>query len=92
MDFIKEDGRCKIWHFHIYRLLSNPFDKPWSEYEANIQAGLNIPPELKPDGPAIDDYPYRRNAVFNFKPDPPEPYKTFDPKNTYWGAACKESY
>jgi hypothetical protein len=83
VDFIKEDDRWKFWRFHIYRFLSNSFDKPFSDYEADTKAGLNIPPDLRPDGPAVDDYPYRRNARVNFKPDPPEPFETFDLENIY---------
>jgi hypothetical protein len=83
VDFIKEDGKWKFWRFHIYRLLSNNFNQPFSEYEADAKAGLKIPSDLKPDGPAVDDYPYRRSELVNFKPDPPEPFETFDLKNMY---------
>lgn len=83
VDFIKEDGKWKFWRFHIYRLLSNNFNQPFSDYDADAKAGLNFPPELRPDGPAVDDYPYRRNALVNFKPDPPEPFETFDLNKTY---------
>ena len=83
VEFVKEDGKWKFWRFHIYRLLSNNFDQPFSDYEADAKAGLSFPPELRPDGPAVDDYPYRRSELVNFKPDPPEPFETFDLKNIY---------
>ncbi len=81
IDFIKEDGQWKIWHHHIYRLVHGVgWDEKWAE---QFKKPEPVFPELKPDGPAVDDNPYRPDTVQRLAPAPPEPYETFDPKNMY---------
>jgi hypothetical protein len=80
VDFIKEDGKWKIWHFHIYRLLHGwGVDEKWTEQFKKPEPALG----LKMDGPAVDDNPYRPDTIQRMVPRPPEPYETFDPKNIY---------
>ena len=31
VDYIKEDGEWKFWHFHIYRLMMHDEGKPWTD-------------------------------------------------------------
>jgi len=80
VDFIKEDGVWKIWHFHIYRLLHGwDVDAKWVEQFKKPEPNLG----MKMDGPAIDDNPYRPDTVQRLAPKPPEPFETFDPKQMY---------
>lgn len=84
IDFIKEDGEWKFWHFHIYRLLMHTVGKPWTDKkywnpfpEASGDVdGMPMPEELKPDFPGVDDSPYQIDKVTVIKPEPPLPYKT----------------
>ena len=86
VDFINEGGEWKFWHFHIYRLFAPHYNVSWVEWEADAPPSM-MPRgqkfQLKTDGPAVDDRPYRANEVFVFKPDPPEPYETWDDTFTY---------
>lgn len=36
VDFIKEDGVWKFWHFHNYELLRTPFDENWVTYNMRL--------------------------------------------------------
>jgi hypothetical protein len=77
-DLIKEDGQWKFWHFHIYRLLMHPVNKPWTTKEGwdpDKEGGMELPDDKKPDAPGVDDSPYRTDKVNVIKPDPPLPYK-----------------
>jgi len=86
VDFIKEDGKWKFWHFHIYRLFSIGWDDKW----ADVYKTANEPVVTarytdynKPDGPPIDSHPYSLFTVQKFIPKPPEPYETWDDTTTY---------
>lgn len=84
VDFIKEDGEWKIWHFHINRIFRGDFFQSWITYDPDIEPSYHtVPPEQRYDKPPKDDSPYRFNQKFVLKPDAPEPYETFDPKTSY---------
>ena len=83
VDFIKEDGKWKFWHFHIYRIFRSGWDKGLSDWDPEAKAGLEIPDELKPDRPAIDDYPYSTETSQQYAPAPPVPYKTWEDTTSY---------
>ena len=36
VDFIKENGQWKIWHFHNYNLCRTPFDENWVSYNMKL--------------------------------------------------------
>lgn len=86
IDYIKEDGEWKFWHFHIYRLLMHPISTPWTDKKywdpfpeaAGDVDGMPMPEHLKPDFPGVDDSPYQAEKVTVIKPDPALPYKTID--------------
>jgi len=80
IDFIKEDGKWKFWHFHIYRLFRTGWDKGLKDWNPDAEV-MKVPDEIKPDGPGVDDYPYRPDKVFILKPDLPESYQTW--KDTF---------
>ena len=76
VDFIKEDGQWKFWHFHIYRLFQTGWDKGLKDWDPDREV-MKVPDDIKPDGPGVDDYPYRKDQVFVLKPDLPKPYQTW---------------
>jgi hypothetical protein len=84
-DFVKEDGKWKIWHYHVYRLFRTPYDMDWvEEYEHKLEAkGLQLEQKLKPDKPTSYDHPYSKTTEREYVPAPPEPYETFDDTFSY---------
>jgi hypothetical protein len=88
VDFIREDGAWKIWHYHVYRIFQTPADKNYSdEWEmsfAPVGGGKEPPmPMVKPDGPTTYDNPFSQAYIPELIPHPPEPYKTFSETFTY---------
>lgn len=84
VDFIKEDGEWKIWHFAINRIFKGNFFQSWTTYNPDIEPSYyTVPEDKRYDKPPVDDCPYRPTEKFTLKPDPPEPYETFDPENSY---------
>jgi len=75
VDFIKEDGKWKIWHHHIYRLLHGwGVDEKWADQFKKPEPSM----QFKTDGPAIDDNPYRPDTVQRLVPRPPDPYEKWE--------------
>lgn len=94
VDFIKEDGQWKFWHFHIYRIFRTGWDKGLSDWDPDnppipmpaegMPADLPpIPGMQKPDGPAVDDNPYSVNTCQQYVPVPPTPYETWEDTTSY---------
>ncbi len=90
VDFIKQDGQWKIWHFRCFEVVREPYGKGWIPWAAEADAeGFNsdlmyigddgrpvfMP---KPDGPALTKAnPYRINGAQTLDARLPEPYHTF---------------
>jgi len=84
IDFIKEDGKWKFWHHHIYRLFHGcGWDENWAEQFKKPEMTMAMPDGLKPDGPAVDDNPYRPDTLQKLIPMPPEPYETWNDVTSY---------
>ncbi len=85
VDFVKEDRKWKIWHFHVYTDLMTPYEKSWVEQSLEPSPTPEFPPGFpKPNRPAITSYPqYSPFTVPQFEPKPPEPYRTFDETFSY---------
>jgi len=84
IDFIKEDGKWRFWHHHIYPLFQIGWDEKWSErfnQKANDKPEGRMP--LKTDGPPgpLDVF-YSPDSNLPYIPEP-QPYETFDPKTMY---------
>lgn len=84
VDFIKEDGEWKIWHFYIHRIFRGDYFQSWATYDPDIEPGYyDMPEDKRYTKPPVDDCPYRPTEKFVLKPDPPRPYETFDPNDAY---------
>ncbi len=76
VDYVKEDGKWKFWHFHYYTTMS--FDKAWEEkpgksvFRTSLEEAYAA---FKPDKPSTYHMPYDSNKEKVFQPPPPEPIK-----------------
>ena len=81
-DFIKEDGKWKIWHFHFYDTFMIPFEKSWVDTPQPgpeiVSRGLR---DMKPDKPTTYRSSYWPTAAREPYPSWPEPYQTWDGKS-----------
>ena len=89
VDFLKQDGEWKIWHFHCFEIARSPFGLGWIPFAAKSQNnpfsddlmyfGENGKPVFmpKPDGPVtMRNNPYRTDAGQLLDAPPPVPYRT----------------
>ena len=86
VDFVKEDGVWKVWHYHVYRMFMTPWNVPFTEeWEKNVREKLmgKFGAERKPDAPTSYDHPYSVDTARELVPAPPEPYETFDETFSY---------
>jgi len=86
IDFIKEHGKWKIWHFNALCDWSAPYDKSWVEASEERRLNPDKFPRMggKRDVPGLGtvDYTTRRVQPMDF-PRPPEPYRTFSETFSY---------
>jgi hypothetical protein len=96
VDFLKQDGVWKIWHFHCYEIARSPFGLGWIPFAAAAQDspfaddlmyfGEDGKPVMmpKPDGPAVLKHnPYRTDRGQTLDLPPPAPYRTFSETFAY---------
>lgn len=81
VDFVKEDGKWKIWHSHVYPIFMTPYDKSWVEVPPSTSRPWTVPDELKPDRPTTYLWEYSPTRTYENVPAPPEPYETWDGKS-----------
>lgn len=96
VDFIKQDGEWKIWHFRCFEVAREPYGMGWIPWAAEAEHG-GFNSELmyigddgrpvfmpEPDGPAlIDANPYRIDRGQTLDAPLPEPYYTFSETFSY---------
>lgn len=84
IDFIKEDGVWKVWHFNVHCDFGCPFEKSWVQVSLEKKDDMGSMPRPKADLPSIgfEDYHTRRVQSMHF-PKPPVPYRTFSETFTY---------
>jgi hypothetical protein len=81
VDFIKENGKWKIWHIHTYPIFKVDYYKSWIDTTPLTSLPLSgVFEALKPDKPTTYLYEYTKNRVYENIPAPPEPYETWDGK------------
>ncbi len=82
VDFVKEDGEWKIWHIHMFYDIVCPVGQVWTDLPP--APATQAPAVPKTDKPSPMTYPrYSATTVPKLIPKPPEPYETFDPKDTF---------
>ena len=78
IDFVKEDGVWKFWHFHIYRLIHGvDWGPTWAEHFAKPEGVFPVPDDIPVSGAAVDDNPYTPTTKQLLLPVPPAPYETW---------------
>jgi hypothetical protein len=79
VDFVKEDGKWKFWHFHVYTDFLTPYDKSWVESSMESRPAPGLPPDFpKPNRTSTTPYQkYGPLATPKLEPRPPVPYETF---------------
>lgn len=81
VDFVKEDGVWKFWHFHIYGCFMCSYEEGW--LDGSNLGEPNVPAKLKADRPSNYHWQYTPTAVFENVPVPPQPYETFDESTAF---------
>lgn len=90
IDFLKQDGKWKIWHFHCFEVCRSPFNMGWVPFASKSQNesftydlmyfGEDGRPVFmpKPDGPTVLlATPYRTDSSQTLDAKPPVPYRSF---------------
>jgi hypothetical protein len=88
IDFVKEGGAWKFWHFHIYTTFRTPYHQSW------VQSSIDRPPYFPepgqlmegmtpPSRPVSFNQPYHVDTAQELAPVPPVPYRTFDDTWSY---------
>ena len=91
VDFIKQDGEWRIWHFRCYEVARAPFNRDWISFAKDNQESHDsqlawfgddgVPVFLPPvDEPVTTTnyYPYANDKAQVLDPEPPKPYDTFE--------------
>jgi hypothetical protein len=81
VDFVKEDGRWRFWHFHMYRIFMAGYDQSWADVPPRPPATL--PPEIGPDRPNTYEWIYGPQATTENVPVPPAPFEHWDEECAY---------
>lgn len=76
-DFIKIDGKWKIWHYCLFGLFLTRFEDCWTETRPYDGFSLITTNEDRP--PVHMPYDWSIDSVYPWNcPDPPKPYKCFE--------------
>jgi hypothetical protein len=83
MDFIKEDGEWKVWHYNTTGLIYTPFEKGWHVANREVlermqEMNEQRPIEERPDRPASYAWMWGPDEYFQNIPPVPEPYESWD--------------
>ena len=86
IDFAREDGMWRIWHFWVGRDFTTPYEKSWVNAffdppDINLEEISGFP---KPNAPSMTTYGgYSPFQAARFVPVPPVPYRTFSETFSY---------
>lgn len=96
IDFIKQDGQWKIWHFHCFETARAPYSMGWIPFAAVAQddafnvdlmyVGDDGKPVFMPkaDEPVtVRNNTYRTDTAQSLEARPPVPYRTFSETFSY---------
>jgi len=78
VDFVKEDGQWRFWHFRMYHIFTAPPGKSWQEVPATAQF-------TAPNADRPSDYyaGYSPTTAVGNVPPPPTPYETWDDSRAF---------
>jgi hypothetical protein len=80
-DFIKEDGKWKIWHLIGFPSFYADYYKSWAEGGTHVVKEVTMAAAQGADGPGFfPSTSYDPNKVREYLPAAPEPYETYDEK------------
>ncbi|MGD9117691.1 MAG: nuclear transport factor 2 family protein [Dehalococcoidia bacterium] len=84
-DFVKEDGKWKIWHYKVYGIFYAPYDKGWVDVADTASKSHKdaFPEHLRADSPCTYHWVYSPSSAVEYVPKVPEPYETFDETFSY---------
>lgn len=89
VDFLRQDGRWKIWKFRCYEIARTPFEENWISFAAKNEVAFDLdlmyfgddgtPVFMpRPDEPVpAAHFPYRTSLRQELAPVPPTPYDVF---------------
>lgn len=88
IDFVKEDGVWKFWHFHIYTTFRTPYHVSWVEAAVDPSRRIfeegQLPPGMPtPTRAGTFNQEYHPHLSPALQPPPPEPYRTFTDTFSY---------
>jgi hypothetical protein len=81
VDFVREEGLWKFWHFNVVGIFITPYDKSWVE-----EIPCPFPPLPKgqeADRPNAYGWEYSKKRETENRPAPPLPYEKFDESTAY---------
>jgi hypothetical protein len=82
-DFIKENGKWKIWHFCVYTDFNTPYERDWVDNALHPRLPAERPIHgVETDLPGRFN-PYSPTRVPQILPKAPEPYETFSETFSY---------
>lgn len=88
VDFVKEDGEWKFWHFKMFRTFMTPFDVCWTESEDSHHG-----PVASFAKPSTYHKPYNSDDwVDEAIPPAPKPYETWTEKDKGWFLRTEENF
>jgi SnoaL-like domain len=99
IDFAREEGQWKMWHFGMFRIFEAAYDRSWAAVPPGAPDGSNanltgyelararlvqsMPAEARPDRPNSYSWIYSPRVAWENVPRPPEPYDTWDDSRAY---------
>jgi len=92
VDFVKENEKWKIWHYHVYRVFMTPWNVPFTEeWEKNVgDKQMPFAAGKRSDLPTTVDKPYSKDTARELVPAPPEPYETWSDTFSYGPPVFKQ--
>jgi len=86
VDFVREDGVWKVWHYHILPSFNTPVGTGWPQASMRMEEMFaSMPPDAMPAplGPVTAYHAYSVHEPPACDPKPPEPYRTFSETFSY---------
>ena len=99
IDFAKEDGEWKIWHFGMFRIFESAYNESWAAPPPGAPDGSNpnltsyeilrakllqsMPAAARPDRPNDYNWLYSPRVAWENVPRPPQPYEVWDDSRAY---------